>query len=123
VKWWAHILGSVFIALALAPREVATVPVLVAIGAVLPDAVERMVGARHRSLHELSIYLILTGPLALAGFATLAIGAVDHILTDAMTIHGVTVFGYRLKGPFNTNVWLHNAASVLIHFTVTAFLV
>lgn len=122
MKWWAHVLCSALLAVALAPGEVAAAPVLVAVGAVLPDVLERILGLRHRSLHELAVYLLLTGPLALAGTVTLALGAVDHILTDALTVHGVTVFGFRVRGPLKTESYAHNALAVAIHLLPLALI-
>lgn len=115
MKWWAHVLGSAALALALAPREVAAAPLLVAVGAILPDVVEKLVGAKHRSLHELALYLAFAAPLALAGSTSLALGMIDHVLTDALTAHGVTVFGFRVRGPLNTNDHFHNLLAVALH--------
>lgn len=113
MKWYTHTACSLLLSLALNP---AWVP-FTALGSVLPDVFERMVGARHRSLHELMIWLALL-PLLATPYAGLALGSIHHVLLDALTVHGVTIAGKRVKGPFNTNRAADNAAALLLHVPV-----
>ncbi|MEZ0346460.1 MAG: hypothetical protein ABWK01_07905 [Infirmifilum sp.] len=80
-----------------------------------------MVMAPHRSLHELALYLALA-PLIATGEAGLFLGSVHHILLDALTIHGVHIFGFRVHGPLNTNRAIDNITVILLHLLAVAIL-
>lgn len=117
VKWYAHTACSLMLAIALNP---AWVP-LALIGSTLPDAVERILGAKHRSMHELMLWLPLL-PLLATGYGGLALGAIHHVLLDALTVHGVTAAGRRIRGPFSTSRPLDNLAAILLHMPILLLL-
>jgi hypothetical protein len=120
VKWWAHELCSLLAVLALL-RDPLQAPLVVA-GAVFPDVVEWAVGARHRSMHELAFYIALAALSAPVGLLAFSLAALDHVLTDALTVRGVTAFGWRLRGPLSTESTVHNLLAVALHYAVAALL-
>lgn len=120
MKWWAHELCSLLAVLALL-RDPLQAPLVVA-GAVFPDVVEWAVGARHRSMHELAFYIALAALSAPVGLLAFSLAALDHVLTDALTVRGVTAFGWRLRGPLSTESTVHNLLAVALHYAVAALL-
>jgi membrane-bound metal-dependent hydrolase YbcI (DUF457 family) len=120
VKWWSHEVSALLLIYALAPWIPASallVP-LVFLGAVFPDIIEDLLFAKHRSLHELAIYLALPPILVAAGHPYLlafAYASIDHVLVDAMTKQGVKVFGRRVRWVLKTNRLQDNFVPVLLH--------
>jgi len=121
VKWWAHVACATLFVLAVRPSLVLDYYLVIA-GAVFPDAVERVVGARHRALHELALYAALLALSAPVGALAFSLAALNHVLVDALTVRGVTVLGRRVRWVLNTNSVLHNLAVVLLHYGAAALL-
>lgn len=111
VKWYVHSACSLILALALQPSWAPAA----FIGSTLPDVFEKSIGARHRSLHELMLWLTLLPLMSHPLYGGLALGSLHHILVDALTLHGVTAAGRRLRGPLNTNRPVDNLAVLLLH--------
>lgn len=117
MKWYTHELCALIVSLLVAPNQLFTSM----IGAVFPDVVEKMFFIKHRSLHELAVYLALA-PLAFTNLGGLFLGSVHHILLDATTVYGVTFFGKRVRGPFRTDRMIDNMVMIVLHLALLAFL-
>lgn len=120
MKWYTHIASATVLALAFTPYSVH----YAAAAAILPDVLEKVLGLPHRSvyIHNFTFPLML---LPLAMFSTLSgifLGVLDHIVLDALTIHGVYLFDKRIHGFMNTNNKMHNliviAASIALAYMV-----
>jgi hypothetical protein len=125
VKWPTHIVSSLFITLPwINPLSL---PFLVC-GSVLPDAIETMLGLKHRNkiTHGIELYLIL---LASGAFfyspmlMMLSFTALHHLFIDAMTLHGVYVLGRNIHGNLNTDSIIDNIAVFILHLFIALFLV
>jgi membrane-bound metal-dependent hydrolase YbcI (DUF457 family) len=121
VKWWSHIICGTLAALALTPDQLALYP-LVVLGAVFPDVLEKSVFAPHRSMHEFALYLAFLPVIAMTGMWGFEVAALDHLIVDAMTIHGVTLFGKSVKWYLNTDRLLDNLVPVTMHVALLALL-
>ena len=120
MKWWSHQLSALLLAYAVSPwtPSSALLLPLVFLGAVFPDIIEYLFFVKHRSLHELAIYLALPPLLVVTGFPYLlafAYASIDHILVDAMTKQGVKVFGKRVSWVLKTNRLPDNFVPILLH--------
>ncbi|MGC9106587.1 MAG: hypothetical protein ACP5IE_00130 [Infirmifilum sp.] len=110
MKWYTHIATATMVAARLMPDQVA----LTAVGAILPDVVENLFMAPHRSLHELAVWLTVFA-LVPMGMGGIAVGSLHHLILDALTIHGITVFGKRVRWVLNTNNIFHNMSIITLH--------
>lgn len=108
--------------LAFTPGQLVLYP-LVMLGAVFPDLLEKSVFAPHRSMHEFALYLAFLPVVAMTDMWGFWIAVIDHLVVDAMTLHGVTFFGKRVKWYLNTNSFIDNLVPVIIHMALLAFLV
>jgi membrane-bound metal-dependent hydrolase YbcI (DUF457 family) len=120
VKWWSHEVNALLLVYTLVPEHLALAP-SVLLGAVFPDIIENLLLARHRSLHELAIYLALPPVLIIAGAPCMvgfALAAIDHILVDAMTRQGVKVFGKRVRWILEAKRLPDNFVSIILHMAL-----
>jgi hypothetical protein len=117
----SHITCGTLAVLALAPDQLVLYP-LVALGAVFPDVLEKFVFAPHRSMHEFALYLAFLPAIMMTGMWGFEIAALDHLVVDAMTLHGVTFFGRRVRWYLNTDRFLDNLVPVIIHMALLAAL-
>jgi len=126
VKWWSHQISALLLVYALSPwtpGSALLIP-LAFLGAVFPDIIEKLLFVKHRSLHELAIYLALPPLFVVAGLPYLlafAYASIDHILVDAMTKQGVKVFGRRVRWALKTNRLPDNFVPVLLHVALVYF--
>ena len=88
------------------------------LGSILPDAVERWIGLRHRSkaVHNFASALpIFLLSLAFEPLAGLAVGWLHHIAIDSTTTSGCYVLSARVRGPLKSNNPWHGALISLLH--------
>jgi hypothetical protein len=122
VKWWSHIICGTLAVLAFTPGQLVLYP-LVMLGAVFPDLLEKSVFAPHRSMHEFALYFAFLPVVAVTDMWGVWIAAIDHLVVDAMTLHGVTFFGKRVRWYLNTNNFIDNLVPVIIHMALLGFFV
>ncbi|MEM1554584.1 MAG: hypothetical protein QXJ72_06860 [Thermoproteota archaeon] len=128
MKWITHILSPLLplIIYVLPYSDLASILFISCLaGTVFPDLMETIFHLPHRSriFHETGLYLILLVPSIILGFSTITLFllfALHHLFLDAMTVHGIYVFGKIINGNLNTNSVVDNAMIIMIHTLLPA---